>query len=66
MLFCLNTFIHKDIKKNYTGLRIKFRKRTVLIYEKNVESRQTVFRVNPCVKVLFNLFIQHLFIIKKH
>jgi hypothetical protein len=31
----------------------------VLIFEKNVKTRQAVFRVNSCFKVLFNLFISY-------
>jgi hypothetical protein len=38
---------------------IKFRKRKVLIFEKNAKTRQTVFRVHSCFKVLFNLFISY-------
>jgi hypothetical protein len=37
-------------------LRTKFTKRRELIFEKNAKTRQTVFKVNSCFKVLFNLF----------
>jgi hypothetical protein len=45
--------------QGYDKVTQKFRKRTVLILEKNSKTRQTVFRVISCVKVLVNLLISY-------
>jgi phosphoribosylformylglycinamidine (FGAM) synthase PurS component len=56
----VGNFIKNTIQKGYDKItRTKFRKRIELIFEKKKKCKntQTVFKVNCCFKVLFNLFI---------